>query len=578
MLPCLVWLCLVAAAGPVVHREGLGGPRKLLRYRGRLQETQALRLEMWQELRREQEESGASQSQKSPCVALELEITPEAFEGGVTSFRIRVANAEASGGTVSGDQVGRMRRAVSALKRLKGRGAVAEDGSRADLQWEGPERLPPDTEALAAQARDVLVAAFAPQPPTLLGEDAQWSVRSTGESTPGEPAIAETVFTCSVIGDGAVITGVASAEAVEAVKVAGQRGPVRDRVAVDVRSRARLRPGRLFPELAATRTLTAHYSTGFLDRQSWEVRLVGEAERAPRAVAVLAAGEEPRVAIEYPATVRPRRYAIEYLENETEARDGRVAKRGRPRVRVVVRVKEWPQSEPRFSDGCVMEWTVEEATVEGLAGRGGGGAYGRACDAIVGYVRDEQFEGKLVTKRGRMEPDVWLELPDDAPPEVVSEAARLCEVVERSMLLMPEKRYAAPDEEDGDVSVTVPRMGKGGAWRHVDELLVPGLAPLKRVVECKVAEVTEESFTVTCDSLEALCALGPAPLNGGKADLKACTARRTGSWTIARDHPMPARANVEEVLDREYEVVGKDGTARTVRIHGVRSVTIKALE
>lgn len=281
------------------------------------------------------------------------------------------------------------------------------------------------------------------------------------------------------------------------------------------------------------------------------------------------------MAIEYPATVRPRRYAIEYLAQETESRDGRVHKSAAPRARVVVRVQEWAQSEPRFSDGCVMQWKVEEANLAGLSGLGGGGAYGRACDPIVGYLRDEALEGRLQTRRARMEPDVWLELPDGVAPDVAREAARLCEVLERSMLLLPEKRFEAPEDEHGDVTVLLPRLGKGGAWKHVDPLEVPGLKPLKRVVECTVAEVGDESFTVTCRADDALQDLGPV---GDGAELKALKARRSGSWTIARGHPMPLRANVEDVLDREVEVTSKDGSRRTVRFHGVRSVTIEALD
>lgn len=75
-----------------------------------------------------------------------------------------------------------------------------------------------------------------------------------------------------------------------ATKVAGG-GDARDRVAVETRSRARIRPGVLFPAQAATRTVAVHYRAGVVERQSWELRLLGPEDPAPRAITITAAGE-----------------------------------------------------------------------------------------------------------------------------------------------------------------------------------------------------------------------------------------------------------------------------------------------
>jgi hypothetical protein len=64
----LLAACAAWAQDAVVRHEGMQCPRKRLRYRGRLGETQPLRLEMWQELRRESEEGGTPLSQNpSDC-------------------------------------------------------------------------------------------------------------------------------------------------------------------------------------------------------------------------------------------------------------------------------------------------------------------------------------------------------------------------------------------------------------------------------------------------------------------------------------------------------------------------------
>lgn len=590
-----------APANPcVVRREGLHAPRKRLRYRGRAGETQALSLVMWQEVRREAEEGAAPQKQESPRVALDLEIAPGRFENGITPFRVRVVKADASGGTASAAQVAQVRRGVGSLRGLGGQGAVAEDGSGAHLQWDGTAKLSPEAQSLAEQVRALLVGTFVPLPPVPMGEGGQWVVGASGETRPGEPEIRETEFACSVIGDGAEISAVASAEATQAVEVPGPRAgtkTVRAKVTTEVRLHLTLLPGQLFPAHTMTRTHAAHYRSGdtaFVDRQSLEFRLRGPDAPEPRKITVTAAGEEPRIPIEYPAALGSRLYAIEYLEHETKAADGRVEKSGQPRVRVVVRCQQWPQSEPRFREGYVMQWTVVDAGVVGdgsrgidealraLKDRGGGGALGRSCEAVAGYATDPETESRLRMKRQRMDPVLWLELPDDTSPDVRREAARLCDALEWSMLLVPEKRYEAPAEEDRDPVVIVPRLGKGGEWRYVDELMVPGTKTLKRVVECSIAEIGEESFTVSCRSEDALAALGLAEIEGlpegTTAELKACTARRTGSWTIAKECALPRRANVEDVLDREYEATDPDGSRKTIRFHTVRAVTIEALD
>ncbi len=584
----LLWIAAIAAVASaqdspcVVKREGLHAPRKRLRYRGREGETQALSLVMWQELRREVEEGGAPQKQESPRITLDLEITPGPFENGVTPFWVRVKKADASGGAATAAQVAQVRRGVGSLRGLGGRGAVAEDGSGADLRWDGTAKLSPETQDLAEQVRALLLGTFVPLPSVPMGEGGQWVVGASGETRPGEPGISETEFACSVIGDGAEISAVASAESAEAVEMPGTK-TVRTKATTDVRLELTLLPGQLFPAHTMTRTHAAHYRSGdsaFVDRQSLEFRLRGQGAPEPRKITVTAAGEEPRIPIEYPAALGSRLYAIEYLEHETKSADGRVKKSGQPRARVVVRCQQWPQSEPRFTDGYVLQWSVVEAPPElkALEGRGGGGAYCRSCEAIAGY----STETGLRMKRRRMEPDVWLELPEDAGKDVEREAARLCDALERLMLPLPEKQYEAPAEEDRDPVVVVPRLGKGGTWRYVDEFLVPGTKTLKRVIECSIAEIGEESFTVSCRSEDALAALGPAEVEGlsegATAELKTCTARRTGSWTIAKDRALPRKANIEDILDREYEVTELDGSTKTIRFHTVRAVTIEALD
>ncbi len=583
----------VPATACVVKEEGARSARKRLRYRSRLQGVEKLQLVLWQEIRREFDEGKAPQSQRGPQVVLDLEITPDRFENGVTYFTIRVTEASAAGGTASAEQVAALNRCVVALKGLLGRGGVAQDGSGLELRWEGLAKLPGDSQGLAEQARASLASMVVPLPPAPMGEGGRWVVPMPGEKRPGEPRIEEVGIMCSVIGHGATISVYAGGEDTQRAEMPPQPGApalVRTKTAVTMNRRLRLLPGRLFPAGEATTAIAAHYTAGdttFADRQLNEVRLRGPLEPRPRRITVVGVGEDPKVPIEIAGTMAPRRYAIEYVERETGP-DWLSGRRAHPRVRAVVRCEEWQDLDPFASIAYIVAWAVEdmsvvadpenpaplgfEDTLRGLRGLEGGGAYGRSCDAIL----QAEFLGpRMLTKRPALAPQMWLELPDGRGTDFERCAERLCEAIEGSMLPVPEPTYKKLER-------IALEMGKGGTWRHEDEVVVEGTTrPLARVVEYVVAEVGEDSFVVTAKSTDGAAPLGPAKLDrfyDEKAKLVACTSKRTGSWTIAKDGTMPRKANLEDVLDREYEIVGLFERAERVRFHTVRSVTIEAVD
>ncbi len=574
----------------VVKEEGMRMARKRLRYRGRLQQAEKLQLVLWQEIRREFDAGSAPQSQRGPEVTLDLEITTDRFENGVTYFTMRVTEAGAAGGTANAEQLATLNRCVVALKGLSGQGALAQDGSGLELRWAGLDKLSVESRGLAEQAHVSLASMVVPVPAAPMGEGGRWVMPVPGEKRPGEPKIEEVGFSCSVIGRGATISVSAGAEDAQRVEMPPQPGApalVRTKTHLMMNRRLRLLPGRLFPAGEATTTIAAHYTAGdatFVDRQLNEVRLRGPAEPRPRRITVVGVGEDPKVPIEIAGTMAPGRYAIEYVERET----GPDGKRVQPRVRVVGQCAEWPELDPLASINYLVAWAVEdvsvvadpenpaplgfEDTLRGLRGLEGSGAYGRSCDAIL----QAEFLGPgMVTKRPQLAPQMWLELPDGRGPDFERCAERLCEAIEWSMLPVPEPTYRGLERRALE-------MGKGGTWRHEDEVAVEGTTrPLARVVEYVVAEVGEDFFVVTARSTDGDAPLGPAKLDTlveGKAKLVACTSKRTGSWTIAKDGTMPRKANTEDVLDREYEIAGPLGDAERIRFHTVRSVTIEALD
>jgi len=581
----------VAPGTCVVKEEGMRMARKRLRYRSRLQRAEKLQLVLWQEIRREFDAGSAPQSQRGPEVTLDLEITPDRFENGVTYFTTRVMEAGAAGGTANAEQLATLNRCVVALKGLSGQGALAQDGSGLELRWAGLDKLSVESRGLAEQAHVSLASMVVPVPAAPMGEGGHWVMPVPGEKRPGEPKIEEVGFSCSVIGRGATISVSAGAEDVQRVEMPPQPGApalVRTKTAVTINRRLRLLSGHLFPAGEATTTIAAHYTAGdttFVDRQLNEVRLRGPAEPRPRRITVVGVGEDPKVPIEIAGTMAPGRYAIEYTERETGDE-----KRVQPRVRVVVQCVEWPELDPLASISHLVAWAVQdvsvvadpenpappgfEDTLRGLRGLEGGGAYGRSCDAIL----QAEFLGpRMLTKRPQLAPQMWLELPDGRGPDFERCAEPLCEAIEWSMLPVPEPTYRGLER-------TALEMGKGGTWRHEDEVAVQGTRPLARIVEYTVTEVGEDFFVVTAQSTDGAAPLGPAVADGHslrlwegeKAKLVACTSKRTGSWTIAKDGTMPRKARIEDILDREYEIAGVFD--RRIRFHTVRSVTIEALD